>query len=225
MSGSKNKNYNNQIILEFNPDSIITDNTSTLLKNGLITKSINTQYYVIKGESGKCPKDTLGDMTLWAPMADGEIRIYVRGHGDWKSQTIGGWKASDVGDLIGACQYGGHVKTVSVTGCNLGRDKNSADATRVMNSADSFGAQLHSYLWKPLKIKTVLYARVFNVSFDPDGTKFTRPEGGVRQHRRAHSKIRYCWNGDTQYREWAYEKEQITTVAQTSKSFDDWEDF
>lgn len=141
-------------------------------------------------------------------------RVYLRGHGDWESQKIGAWSANDVADVLAECGMPA-VSVVSVTGCELGRDKGTANASRIGASVNSFGSHFHRRLGDKHGIYTVVYARVFCVGIgNPEeeadnpgtwGKKFTfnakdKWEGHAEGSDRAHSKVKFFWEDGRQRR-------------------------
>jgi hypothetical protein len=136
-------------------------------------------------------------------------RVYLLGHEDWTTGTIGGYSPKLVDYAIRKALDGFQVRLISVIGCDLARDKSatpSAQSELVLASCNSFGAQLHK-LQKGFCNE--LYARVFAVNVQATGTKLTDPDENIatgKRHRRA-SKIRSYWSGDRQKREWVQYKD------------------
>jgi hypothetical protein len=146
-----------------------------------------------------------------------DSRVYIRGHGDWESQKVGRWSADKVADFLVECGMPA-VRLISITGCELGRDKGSANDTRVRTSMNSFASKFHVRLKKKHKIKTVVYARIYCVgvalasqghdpgdvgmkgTFNKDDDWETWDEGAGRN--RVHSKLKFYWDGNTQKRVW-----------------------
>lgn len=136
-------------------------------------------------------------------------RVYVVGHGNWQSQTIGGFAPEAIAPLInegfrlaGAPAPG---TVVSVVGCQLARDLGSPGyGSLAANSVDSFAGKLH----KLLEDKgLVVFARVYNVTAyyaGPNaGRKTVRPvKGGDLVHHAPNSKVMFAWEGGVQVRRW-----------------------
>jgi hypothetical protein len=63
---------------------------------------------------------TNGLRTLQAASKYGPTRLYLRGHGDPKTKTLGGWSAQAVWSFLSACGIQGmQISVISVTGCQL----------------------------------------------------------------------------------------------------------
>ncbi len=63
---------------------------------------------------------TNGLRTLRAASKYGLTRLYLRGHGDPKTKTLGGWSAQAVWSFLSACGIQGmQISVISVTGCQL----------------------------------------------------------------------------------------------------------
>jgi hypothetical protein len=153
----------------------------------------------------------LGKLTRWS-------RVYIVGHGDWRSQCVGDYDGKLVAHLLwnnGLPQID-HITVVACSGARTtaddgtGSSAGSAREGRVRNSNESFTANLHYYLGSSHKIKLVVYGYTFSVSTyklgDKDvGQKLTTPDGAqVGAHRRPHSKKKYYWKGSKQMWEWVY---------------------
>ncbi len=142
-------------------------------------------------------------------------RVYLRGHGDWGSQKIGDWGPHNVADLL-ADSGMPQVRVVSVTGCELGRDRGTANNARIGNSINSFASKFHRRLGEKHGIYTVVYARAFRVGVGNSeeeagqpalwGKKFTFNqnddwEDHTSGHDRANSKVKFYWQGGQQCRD------------------------
>ncbi len=58
--------------------------------------------------------------TLRAASKSGPTRLYLRGHGDPKTKTLGGWSAQAVWSFLSECGIEGmKIDVISVTGCQL----------------------------------------------------------------------------------------------------------
>jgi Peptidase C80 family len=145
-----------------------------------------------------------------------ETRLYIRGHGDWANQTVGGWTGEEVAQLL-AGRGLGTDRLVNVTGCKSGKDSDAAGTTRVTNSMDSFAARLHRALKTPHGLECMVAARVYYVTVmnvdipaalpgQPASllvTKLTRDEEDwTPQNHRPQSKVLFLWVNGQQVRKW-----------------------
>lgn len=201
--------YGGQLILQFNPDATISNGTEGMAKKAK-AKGLTCAVVTVAGRDGTITELEKKKVKFALSMLFPPIRLYIRGHGGWKSQKIGGWSAAQVAELLKKSDLP-QVLTVSVTGCQLGRDMASdSDAHRVQHSIDSFGSQLHQLIKDECGIKTNLHARIYKVgtygpkegseakmgrkgAFGPSGFKLKQPQ----------SKLVFYWDGETQRRKWA----------------------
>jgi hypothetical protein len=215
--------YPSQLIIQFlegDPgDAAITNGSEALKKHGS-DLGISTTLVTVRKSGNMFRTFSKKDVaTLQEAMGsiNTHSRVYVRGHGDWQSQKIGAWGPHDVADLLAECGMPA-VAVVSVTGCELGRDKGTAKDARIGNSVNSFASKFHKRLGEKHGIRTKVYARVFCVAVgnpvkgagvnDPSvrGHKATFDEddnlpGGFSSGRhRVHSKIMFKWVGNKQER-------------------------
>jgi hypothetical protein len=140
-----------------------------------------------------------------------DSRIYLDGHGDWVNGTLSGVAASAMVDLIAVQARMPEVRIVSILGCSLGRDTDSAADHRITGSLNSFAAQFHRGL-KANGNRSDVYARVYDTFSGSDvashlghqnvedASKFTGDSvaDAIFGHGRKQSKYRFFWEGDTQ---------------------------
>jgi hypothetical protein len=135
-------------------------------------------------------------------------RLYIRGHGDWQNQRVGGLSGKFLADLLRDDLPDDLL--ISITSCQAGRDKGSAATHRVMCSIDSFAAEFHKRLNEPKRqCKVRVYARVFTVKVSKAGRKLTTDAAGDfgKVPHRARSKILFYWSAENQMRKWVdYDK-------------------
>src|SRR5207244_11901555 len=110
---------------------------------------------------GILPIATLADLTIRLSELTGRSRLYLRGHGSWRNQTIGGWDARAVAQLLHMCNLPA-VQVISIVSCKLGRGLGAADGCRLADSANSFASKFHKSLWKDYDIKTTVFARLYS---------------------------------------------------------------
>ena len=141
-------------------------------------------------------------------------RVYLQAHGDWESQKLGDWKADTIASLLGKAKMPS-VRRVSVLGCELGRDRGTANDNRVGASVNNFGAKLHKALKEDWKIWTVVAVRVFCLGVgrnDSDnskahGHKYTFDQDDdfddeAAARHRLHSKRQFFWRDGKQEWRW-----------------------
>ena len=136
-----------------------------------------------------------------------QSRLYLRGHGSWRDQTVGGVDARDwARTLLNAGLR--RVAVISICACQAARDLGSSDACRISASADSFASKFHRYVremgnWHE---NVPLYARVYLVMVRSQahqlGVKHTGDRVIGPQHRRPKSKLLFTWVNGHQKREW-----------------------
>jgi hypothetical protein len=136
-------------------------------------------------------------------------RVYLAGRGDWPRQTLSGWTAEQVADLLVRCGLTA-ARVVSVVADELGRDRGSAAAGDLREPPDSFASRLHAVLSQSHGIETELLARVYPTAVvgagPARGTKRTLSAADTAAdgvHRRPHSKLRFTWRNGLQRREWS----------------------
>lgn len=223
-SGPSHK-YPSQLIVQFlegEGDQTIINGTNALNKLGN-DKGIASSIVTINKSSNPFRKFSKSDVAGLGPALgrlSRQSRLYIRGHGDYAAQKIGAWGANEVADLLA-----GHglpaVSLISVTGCELGRDRGTANDNRIGGSMNSFASHFHLRLKEKHGIRTVVYARVHCVAVgnsskgagvdDPSvrGHKTTfddddeMPGGFAGGAHRVHSKLKFWWDLNVQRREWA----------------------
>lgn len=147
-----------------------------------------------------------------------DSRLYLQGHGNWKSQKLGDWGPVESADLLvglgmKAC------KMISILGCELGSDRTAPDSVRVLNSADSFASRFHKALKDRHRIETEVYARIWPVvpvgpaaqqvlalgdEWSGKKLQLVGGSGDTYTHHAGNTKIRFYWSGGVQQRQWAY---------------------
>jgi hypothetical protein len=207
--------YKSQIILTFDPDqgnkstaSAFSDKAATGgVQNTVVELGVASllEEYVDDKDVAKVKAAFAKIVTPW--------RLYLTGHGEWESQTLGGWTAKGVIALLKRAGLPA-VDMVSVTGCGLGRDKGKAGEHRIAASVDSFAGKVHGMLQSECGVATVLHARVYDVrTAQGVGSKFTgnAPGYGLPDvgsvHKRDYSKLTFKWVDGRQRRFWAYPAE------------------
>jgi hypothetical protein len=196
-----------QAIVQAKSDATITLGSGNLqikaTNKGIPTVLVNLP---LAGEDGYHKKmDELSDAL--SPLT-GNSRLYIRGHGSWKNQTVGKVDAKTwARTLLNAGLP--KVAIISICACQAGRDLGSSDATRVVLSADSFASQFHKHLKDMANYELIVYARVYKVivgagNLAPVGVKKTgdKNAGVAPTHDRQHSKLRFSWEGGKQQRDW-----------------------
>jgi hypothetical protein len=203
--------YDRQLIIGLQRDDIIIDTTATFLaRKNQFAPNFKSQILWLDRATSLAP--TLA--VAGRPFAQLEAaieqltqhsRLYLTGHGDDTHLFVGGWRASELANLL--CTAGlRRVKTVSLVAC--GASGNPAVRWDQEAGAMTFASQLANKL-ALLDVETNLYARCyrvgvheFQVQFDqehriPTGHKFafmkqTRAtEADAFVHKRPHSKIMY----------------------------------
>lgn len=215
-------NYDRQVIVQLGFDSIISNNAKALNKLGN-DKGIPSELVEVHASSGLIKtfsrKDTATLKTAFSKLTT-RSRVYLQAHGDWQSQKLDDYDAKHIAQLLADAGMPA-VKCLSVLGCELARDKGTANNVRVSNSIDSFASQLHRILKEKHKIKLILHARIYCIAIGNPikGSAVKRPE--LLGHKatadendklaswdvgskRVNSKFRFYWQNDTQQRDWAY---------------------
>jgi hypothetical protein len=205
-------------------DAAVVDNAEALQEKFLLSQGSN----YVKGSTDRILFDAnaapewnwdaleklraaLGKLTRWS-------RVYIVGHGDWRSQCVGDYDGKLVAHLLWNCGMP-QIDHITVAACSAARTTaddgtgstaGSAREGSVRNSSESFTANLHYYLGKSHKLKLPVYGYTFSLSTykvgDKDaGRKLTTPDSAqVGAHRLPHSKKKYYWKGSKQMWEWVY---------------------
>jgi hypothetical protein len=136
-------------------------------------------------------------------------RLYLIGHGDWRRQTLSGWNAERIADLLVRAGLTA-VRVISVVADELGRDRTGVEPADLHEPPDSFASQLHASLLHRHGIATVVMARVYPTIVVGEGaargTKRTLDANDASksgEHHRPHSKLRFSWEDGVQRREWS----------------------
>jgi len=82
-----------------------------------------------------------GELAVKLPVTQ-KSRIYLQGDGSWASQKLGCWQGAAVARLLKHVGMPA-VDNLNVLGCELARDKGTADDARISISVDSFASKLH----------------------------------------------------------------------------------
>jgi hypothetical protein len=196
--------YDRQTIVQHEPnpaDETIPKGTAGLVALAK-TKNIPTVVVdlPVAGQAGQHEK--MGKLVAAMSPMTAKSRLYLRGHGCWMMQTVGGIDAKTwARTLLNAGLY--KTKVISITACTAGRDRDVMD-NRVVHSADSFASQFHQALMDMANLDTVVYARVYNQIVYATGFKATSDlaEGIKPANSRAKSKLKFSWQGRKQVREW-----------------------
>jgi peptidase C80-like protein len=101
-------------------------------------------------------------------------RIYIRGHGSFTKQTVGGLTAESWATILKELGMP-RVGIVSVTGCRAGRDLNSTDENPLLDVMNSFASEFHKQLKEITKQRCDVVARTQYVGVLPSGKKQTTP--------------------------------------------------
>lgn len=215
--------YPSQVIVQFVTgdagDSLIDKNAKALDAHGkaLGIKSCIVQMRASGSLFRTFSKAAKGELTTAFGKLNTLSRVYLQAHGDWESQKLGEWGPHDVAAMLAECGMPA-VRVVSILGCELGRDRGTANDARIGNSVDSFASRFHKRLKEKHGIATVVYARVFCVAFaradnyigDGQADRFGRKvtfdadddwDDWASAHGRTHSKLRFYWENGQQRRE------------------------
>jgi hypothetical protein len=191
--------YDKQVLILFNPDEAIRETEKAVLRK-------NPELNGFSIETGLRLSGTELRARLYLRLLTKESRLYLLGHGDWQSQTLGGFTAGHV------CEYLRGLKAVGLISClGCASARTEADEHRINLSNQSFVSKLHRLLWVDEdgpKLKTVMYGRVHKVLAE-SGAVGKKTGDTVRSslHHRAASKVRFYWDGDTQKAEWVTYKD------------------
>jgi hypothetical protein len=169
-------------------------------------------------------------MMRTVPKLTASSRIYLRGHGNWKMQTIGGVSAEDVANILGAWGLPNGI-LISITGCELGRDLSSATYGHLGNSVDSFASKVHRLLKEDYEVDSVVFARVYVTETVRSGSVNDVEKVGFKTHytsdpdlykacpwtvgwdyQSRKSKVCYWWQGGKQVRGWWNYKQNVVNL-------------
>jgi hypothetical protein len=208
--------YDKQVIVQSHADNTIKLGSGRLQvkaqNNGILTKLVEFP------EAGDHQKAS--DLNTALTWLTKNSRLYLRGHGNWQAQTVGGvdaqrWARTLLNEGLR------DVQVISICACQAGRDLGSADTGRLMHSADSFAAKFHRHLRDMANLEVALYARVYNVIVRAGTGGFSVGEKTTGQQAlgiastpdRAKSKLRFSWVNGRQIREWVdYQHGGTTSV-------------
>jgi hypothetical protein len=135
--------------------------------------------------------DSIDRIKAHLPRLTAKSRIYLRGHGDFKNQKLGGFLATQVFNMLFE-NVAFHVGRVSVTGCSLARPDALAAGTDFdpATSLNTFPGRLFDLLSRE-RVDSMV-ARVHNVQVTPTGHKQTRV-GNDWLDKRGQSKVMFEW--------------------------------
>jgi hypothetical protein len=213
--------YKRQLLINFltevkDDDWVITHGSQDL-HDKFCAKSPGQSRIVKAPPIGKTARgEELAEALRWL----GEVpasRLYLRGHGDWMAQTLGGRGPDVVAGMVAVKPF--PAMLVSVTGCQCGRDRrtggradvpddketHTAQQSRVFGSANSFASRFHYLLRHRYRIEVPVYARVYDVQVQANGEKYTvhgLDTIATGEHRRSHSKVVFVWERGVQRRYW-----------------------
>ncbi len=153
------------------------------------------------------PKYATHAMALRLAMAnlDKGSRIYLIGHGSWKSQTVGGFSPELWANTLVDSGMPKEVAVISITACNAGRDLGSSNEIRVTDVPNSFASRFHAQLVARRNTSRV-YARSYTMRIrsGTDGSyatgQKTSSDGTAHVHHRPNSKILFYWENGQQHR-------------------------
>jgi len=212
--------YDRQLILRFMNGSkhdIDTRVVADALNRKAIANSLKSHRFTVPtvyasvgvAEKIKANVHRWAELKRVLPMLTRQSRLYLVGHGDWRSQTLGELGPSITASMLAQNLPNG-VGVISIVACGLGADSDASNTVRVSHSINSFAGTFHGELGR-LKCYTQVYARIWNVVLDdPEdddpnvGRKSVQRVGWREQHRMPNSKFRFFWNGDQQMREFVY---------------------
>ncbi|MBX3199441.1 MAG: hypothetical protein KF850_07100 [Labilithrix sp.] len=133
-----------------------------------------------------------------------DTRIYLRGHGGFEKQTLGGLGPEA---WVKALQELGisEVGLYSITGCRLARDSGSQADRPLLDVANSFASNFH----RLLPDKRDVFARTEYLGVLTDGRKQTTPTIAPNptnfRSKAPGSKVRFTWGKGGQVREMVYQ--------------------
>lgn len=202
------------LIVQFTPDGIIESGTAGVVAK-MAHQNKGSRVVTIRSPGGDSAWWERAELLAKCRLLPDKFRLMLRGHGDWASQSLGGWSALQIAHLLRDARLP-KPEIVTVTGCSLGRDRPWAQDSGnqvVGHCVSSFGSHLHKYLSVSCGHRVDLYARVRNVAvYGPAltddanwlGRKVTfAAKDGPALHAQPHSKLHFYWQGSQQARKWA----------------------
>lgn len=125
-------------------------------------------------------------------------RLYLEGHGYWKTHKLGEWGPEEVADLLVDCGSK-PVAVISIMACELAKARKHADhqveGTAIENSMNSFAQRFHYLLGFKYRLFVPVLARLRCVTSTPAGSKVTTRNGQYYAHQ-PRSKVRFDWGTD-----------------------------
>jgi hypothetical protein len=154
-----------------------------------------------------------GQLQVSRPITDNS-RVYLVGDGNWRLARLSGRSPENIADLL-ACSGMTAVKVVSIVADGLGRGDVNPIQSGDPEFPDSFAARFHRRLKEAWHIRTVVHARVLNVTVISGpgadrGRKTTAAESETQAgvldggHHRTRNKVKVSWENGKQTSEWAY---------------------
>lgn len=206
-----------QVVLEYlmpGADSIITSGTDSIIAGSKV-KGIETVRVPMLAGGTTTIKDNNARIAQAVDQIDGPFRLYLRGHGEWQSMTLGGRAVRevvrDVQSLLTNPSVRENCQVISITGCQLALSKKSNGSG---TSTNSFAKMFHKLIGASEEMKRVpVFARTVTVSVVTaeiaaitsttkershlvEGTKMT---GDISDNfKKAGTKLVYYWVGDRQ---------------------------
>ena len=212
--------YDQQIIVQLDSESLIEDNAKALNNygNSKGTPSRIVKMYGSTSSSGThFRREDLQGLNDAFQSLTKNSRVYLQDHGDWHSQKLGIHDAPTISNMLADAGMPA-VKMVSVLGCEAARDLGTANDARVSQSVNSFASILHEHLGNKRGLFVNLHARVFvltmgnpaddenkpethghKYTFNDDNQFTSHTEGSHRKN----SKMLFYWEAGKQKRRWA----------------------
>ena len=156
-----------QVIIQLEPHILIGVNAS-VLNEASEAKGVPSQVVKLRpgtpldtGERRFNYADIVGLKIAFRKLTS-DSRVYLQGHGDWRSQTLSGYTGEQVAAMLVLAEMPA-IWVVSVLGCSLGRDTGAAGDARLATSMNSFASKLHYALLRPGGRDVCVHARVYDV--------------------------------------------------------------
>ncbi|MBC7844004.1 MAG: hypothetical protein H7099_16910 [Gemmatimonadaceae bacterium] len=236
--------YSNQLIVSSSANALTNDMkklrdmlTLKAERSGLRTACVELD--IVAGSNSVDVYQTKA-LTKALTTVDRQSRLYILGHGDWKSQTVGGLNAEIWATRLIKCGLVVAPKIISIVGCNAGRDLKAEISCRVAQSLNSFASQLHLKLKDPGGLETMLFARPYTIR-----AHYERGKEGKTTHRYdgnapkpvlekkdgelphgEQRKLCFCWVDGQQARKWVvYGQKETLEDLQTERDFGQFAEF
>jgi hypothetical protein len=195
--------YDRQLLVKFltgDPSDNAVKNAAWRAKRKVKTTGLKLHTAEIpRGRSGVFGrlKDKSAEKHLRAELAKltPASRLYLEGHGYWKTQKLGEWGAEEVADLLVECGLK-QVAVISIMACEAAKAQKHTGhevvGTAVENTLNSFAYQFHFLLAFKHQLFVPVHARLRVVTTTPAGTKVVRKNGQWCVHQ-PRSKVRFDW--------------------------------